>query len=588
VVQWTAGYRGDSDATRISVSELAPVRLAARHTAMMVVWLGLIFNLPVLWRRHDGTQHFADVGVTTWSLLSEIALMLGLSALLLGLCQLFGRRGARWLGMLLIVTSAASAYYMAEFNVVIGVGVVQALFSTDLDLTREVIGLRFGVWLLLLGGLPALWWWVHGAAPCWWRQPRARHALALWSVWCAVAVLVLLLAQASLNRLSRQLNGSDRGTTASASGVAAHAYVPSNWIVSLGMVANHTWQAHQSAQNLLDPAQQFNYFPATGLDDLVVVLVIGETTRHDRMGVLGHDRDTTPRMSSERNLVAFAGRSCDTSTRLSLACMFVRPEGLRAGEGPAPDTVLERDVFSVYRSLGFRIDLYGLQGEAGFYARTGADTYKLREMIAAQPENLGRPTHDELLLPELVNGLLEHDHRSAAKGRRSPQLVILHTKGSHHNYSQRYPRAFARWTPECLHNDVACRRDEFLNSFDNSVLYIDHVLQSVRDQLRGRRALVIYSSDHGESIDDHTHFHATPRHIAPREQFRVPLVFWASDPFLANPVLAAGFDQLKARRSTMAPEAAGHHNLFASMLGCIGVQSDNGGLTPALNLCQAP
>jgi KDO II ethanolaminephosphotransferase len=555
---------------------------------MLVIWLGLIFNLPVLWRRLDGAYRHADTSLAAWGVLSEAALMLGLSALLLGVCQLLGRRGARCLGLLLIVASAACAYYMAAFNVVIGFGVVQALFSTDLDLTREVVGLRFGAWLMLLGVPPALWWWWHGAAPCWWRQPRARHALALWSLWCAVAVLVLLLAQASLSRLNRQLHGSDRGTVASASGVAAHAYVPSNWIVSLGMVANQAWETHQSEQYLLDPAKRFSYQPATGLDDLVVVFVIGETTRYDRMGVLGHERDTTPRMSSERNLVALAGRSCDTATRLSLACMFVRPEGLRAGEGLAPDTVLERDVFSVYRSLGFRIDLYGLQGEAGFYARTGADTYKLREMIVAQPENLGRPTHDELLQPELERALVEHDLRGAALGRRPPQLVILHTKGSHHNYSQRYPRDFARWTPECLANDAVCSRDAFLNAFDNSVLYIDQMLHTLRDSLRERRALVIYSSDHGESIDDQTHFHATPKRIAPPEQFKVPLVFWASEPFLADPVLAAGFDQLRARRTTMAPEEAGHHNLFASMLGCIGVQSPDGGLTPQLNLCQAP
>lgn len=588
MVQWTQGYRGGGEVARSAVSELAPVRMAARHTAMLAVWLGLIFNLPVLWRRHDGVYRHADFSLAAWGVVSEAALMLGLSGLLLGLCQLLGRRGARWLGLLLIVASAACAYYMAVFNVVIGVGVVQALFSTDLDLTREVIGLQFGVWLLLLGGLPALWWWAHGAAPCWWRQPRARHALALWSGWCAAALLVLLMAQASLQRLSRLVHGPERGVVASASGVAAHAYVPSNWLVSLGMVANHAWQEHDSAQNLVDPAQRFNYRPATELDDLVVVMVIGETTRHDRMGVLGHERDTTPWMSGERNLVAFAARSCDTATRLSLACMFVRPEGMSPGEGLAPDTVLERDVFSVYRALGFRIDLYGLQGEAGFYARTGADSYKLREMIVAQPENLGRPAHDELLLPEVAGALLEHDRRGAAQGRRPPQLVILHTKGSHHNYSQRYPRAFARWTPECRANDTICSREAFLNAFDNSVLYIDNMLHQLREQLRGRRALVIYSADHGESIDEQTHFHATPKHIAPAEQFRVPLVFWASDPFLADPVLAAGFEQLQARRTTMAPDEAGHHNLFASMLGCIGVRSDNGGLTPHLNLCQAP
>jgi KDO II ethanolaminephosphotransferase len=29
-------------------------------------------------------------------------------------------------------------------------------------------------------------------------------------------------------------------------------------------------------------------------------------------------------------------------------------------------------------------------------------------------------------------------------------MIILHTKGSHFNYTQRYPRSFAKWTPECV------------------------------------------------------------------------------------------------------------------------------------------
>jgi KDO II ethanolaminephosphotransferase len=224
-----------------------------------------------------------------------------------------------------------------------------------------------------------------------------------------------------------------------------------------------------------------------------------------------------------------------------------------------------------------------MQGEAGFYNHTRADYYKLREIIAAQPENAGHAIDDMLLVPELAHAV--HHHAAGTASSRKPQLVILHTKGSHYLYSQRYPREFARWTPECLPEQASCSRDELFNAFDNSVLYTDHVLQAVRDTVRDRRALVIYATDHGESIDEQTHFHATPKRIAPPEQFRIPLVFWASDKFLADPVLAQKYARLSAHTARHQPDQAGHHNLFASMLGCIGVDSPNGGITAEYDLC---
>ena len=60
----------------------------------------------------------------------------------------------------------------------------------------------------------------------------------------------------------------------------------------------------------------------TDLSDLVVVFVIGETARHDRFGLLGHDRPTTPRLAATPHVAGFAGRSCDTATKLSLAREF--------------------------------------------------------------------------------------------------------------------------------------------------------------------------------------------------------------------------------------------------------------------------
>lgn len=563
---------------------LVRARALARRVptaAWVALYLGLVLNLPILWRRAASLAGAPEL-LRLEVLGSEALLLLTLSALLCGVATLAGRWVWRVLATLLVLISAICAFYMARFSVVIGYGVINAVLTTDHDMSGELVGFWLLLWLLLLGLLPLIWLWRAPAPPALWRQWR-RPAVLLRRLGTLVLLAVVFQgAQDALERYGR-LAATDRTEAApNPVGVAAHSYVPSNWLAGLGMVASNAWAAHSQEANLVDPAKRFTYRPQTDLSDVVLVFVVGETARSDRFGMLGHSRATTPRLAATPHVAGFAAESCDTVTKLSLACMFVRPEGLRADPGLGPDVVLEDNVFSVLRKLGFAIDLYAMQSEVGFYNRTKADFYKFREVIAAQPQNAGKPVDDMLLLPELAASL----RRAAQPGQaRRPHLMILHTKGSHYLYSQRYPREFARWQPECLSTDAACSGEDMLNAFDNSILYTDHVLAETIELLRTRKALLVYSSDHGESISDNAHFHGTPRRIAPPEQRAVPLIFWASDSFLADPALRAGYEHL-TRRARAGGTRVGHRNLFASLLGCLAVQSPDGGITPADNLCQ--
>lgn len=309
------------------------------------------------------------------------------------------------------------------------------------------------------------------------------------------------------------------------------------------------------------------------MDDTYIVFVIGETTRHDHMSLFGYPRETTPWLAREKNLVALQGRSCDTATKLSLRCMFVREGGV---ENNTQRTLKERNVFSVLKDLGFSSELYSMQSEVWFYNSIQADSYEMREVIASGNAGSNQPIDDMLLVPELEKSIARHP-----KGKH---LLVLHTKGSHYLYSQRHPKSFRRYLPECLGIDAACSKEQLINSFDNSVLYVDYVLKNIVDRLRDKKAILIYAADHGESIDANTHFHGTPRELAPPEQFRVPLLVWASDAFLATPARQAGFRQLNAQQQ--AGRLGRHEELFDSILGCLGYTSPNGGINPRNNWCE--
>jgi KDO II ethanolaminephosphotransferase len=541
---------------------------------LLSCYIGILLNGAVFFRR------YAELGATPLILLAELSLVFTFTALLLSLADLSGKLLARLLIVLLLSISVLASYYMTFFNVVIGYGVVQAVLTTDVDLSKEAVGFGLFLWFMTLAIVPLVLWWryVHvrkSKLDSWWlrfKQVGGQIGLVLL---CAVA-FVAVAQHVNTGANTADAVGQDVGKAS----LAAHTYVPSNWVAGLGMSASSAWDSWASKDQKTDPAAQFQYSlnasEGNAADDLVVVFVIGESARSSNFGLLGYERPTTPFLAAEKNLVAFKATSCNTSTKLSLACMFVRPQAVVERGLQAPQ-VLEETVFSVFKKLGFSVELFAMQSEVWFYNSLKTDFYKIREVIAADSANRGKPVLDSILVAELQASMAKHP-----KGR---QVVVLHTKGSHFSYASRYPREFARYQPECSGVDGACSKAELINAYDNSVLYTDTFLHNVMQSLAGKKAVLIYTSDHGESIDENRHFHATPKPLAPPEQLDVPLMFWASEPYLnANPAHKKAFEQLQ-QAAKSAKAGVGHANLFDSMLGCLGITSNNGGIDDKYNLC---
>lgn len=541
---------------------------------MLAFYIGIFLNIPVFYRRFD--PFLAQFNAMQWfSAAVEVVAIVLLTFFLMRLLSLGGKVFWRITATALVLISVAASYYMSFFNVVIGYGIVASVMTTDTDLSKEVIGYHFVLWMVSVSIVPLVLIWCNALRLTLLEQLKTPgHRIK--------PLLILLLAVAlvwlPIRFLDKQQNINEKLTNVdlpSYGGVVAHSYLPSNWLSALGLFAYTSYDEKMDSKDLLDPAKQFTYTAPAGLDDTYVVFVIGETTRWDHMGILGYDRDTTPKLSKEKNLVAFRGESCDTATKLSLRCMFVREGG--TDEGPAR-TLKEQNVFSVLKELGFSSELFAMQSEVWFYNNTNADNFAFREQIGSEKENQGKSVDDMLLVPELKKSLDRHPD--------GKHLVVLHTKGSHYLYSQRYPREFARYQPECMGVDDTCSKAMLVNAFDNSVLYTDTVLDSVFDQLRDKKAIVFYAADHGESISENMHLHGTPRHMAPPEQFRVPMIVWASDKYLADPTNQSAFERLKAQQRV--GKTHRHVELFDTLLGCLGYTSPDGGINQKNNWCADP
>lgn len=541
---------------------------------LLAIYIGIFLNLSVFVRRFASlTESFHAAQWTAAAI--EISTTVLFTFFVLRLLSFGGKTFSRIVASLLVLISVAASYYMTYFNVVIGYGIVMSVMTTDIDLSKEVIGFKFVVWMLVVSALPL--WFIF--------RNNLRHTLLEQMKTpgqrikpLLVLVLAGLLVWLPLRVMDKEQKATEKLSNVdmpSYGGVVAHSYLPSNWLAALGLFAYTQVDENRDAKDFFDPAKAFTYLPPEDIDDTYVVFIIGETTRWDHMGLLGYHRDTTPMLAKEKNLVAFKGTSCDTATKLSLRCMFVR-EGRTADN--AQRTLKEQNIFSVLRELGFSSELFAMQSEVWFYNNANTNNYSFRELIASEKRNDGKSVDDMLLVGELQESL-----KRFPKGKH---LVVLHTKGSHYLYSQRYPRSFARFTPECMGVDESCSAAQLINAFDNSVLYTDTFISRVIDQLRDKKALVFYASDHGESIGENSHLHGTPREMAPPEQFRVPMIVWASDSFLTQPDHQRAFELLKAQQGKETPHR--HVELFDSILGCLGYRSPNGGINQANNWCADP
>jgi KDO II ethanolaminephosphotransferase len=545
------------------------IRLTQGQTNLIVaIYIGVCLNAVTFFRLASKSVN-NDLLITFLSGVSIFLVTYAFCALF----SLFGKFLYKILLSFLIFSSAIASYYIIFFNVVIGHGIIVSTLTWDIDLSKESLGWLCIVWVIVSGIIPCyllyrikltntFYEWCRNG----FNQLGHRTSLAV------IGLLTLIVCMKSAIFLIEKNELQFNRYAASPGGVIAHSYLPTNWIAGLSSHIYQQIHERNTANQLFNPAQHFTYHANKSMDDLILVFVIGETTRWDHMGLLGYQRNTTPQLSAEKNLVALRGESCDTATKLSLRCMFVR-------DGAADDndlrTVSERNVFAVLRTLGFSSELYAMQSEVWFYNSIDAQKYEIREVVAAPYIQQNKPVNDLILVDELAQAL--------TKMKTGKHLLILHTKGSHFSYSQRHTPEFARYKPECLSINDDCTREQLVNSFDNSVLFVDQVLKSTIDQVREKNALVFYVSDHGESIEENNHFHATPKEVAPPEQFRVPFIIWASDKFLAHTENAAAFDKLKQKQAS--GKVARHTEIFDSLLGCMGFTSPDGGINNQLNWC---
>jgi len=108
-------------------------------------------------------------------------------------------------------------------------------------------------------------------------------------------------------------------------------------------------------------------------------------------------------------------------------------------------------------------------------------------------------------------------------------------------------------------------------SYDNTILYTDHILGKVVDALKATPdvdSAMMYLSDHGESLgENEVYLHGADWATAPTQQKHIPMLMWFSDGWVRDSGLR--LDCMAQRRV----QPASQDNLFHTLLGFFGTRT---------------
>lgn len=479
-----------------------------------------------------------------WKLVAALFVVItALHVLLLGL--LVHRAYAKPLLTVLILATAAAAYYMSAFGVYIDADIVGSVLRTDFKESGELFIWPLFASLLLALAPVALLWWVKLRRRPWQRALLARLGLLLGAL-AALALAAILSYQdlASLLRNHREIR---------------YLAAPYNLIAATSKALSSTPPGSSRPKLPIgEDAKQVARAP--GAKPRLLVIVVGETARAMNWGLNGYARDTTPELR-KLDVINFRDvTACGSATEVSLPCMF----------SPYGRHDYDQDRIRSHQSLLHVLEHAGIRtvwrdNQTGCKGVCDGLAFQSLENSRAPQWCANERCLDEVLLDGLDEEI------APGPGDR---VVVLHQLGNHGpSYYLRYPPQFKRFAPTCESADLGrCDRQSIVNTYDNALLYTDHFLARVIEYLQRHDAYdtaLVYVSDHGESLGEKgLYLHGVPYAIAPREQVKVPMVMWFSPGFAVD----ARLDVACLRREADAP--ASHDNLFPSVLGLMDVRTE--------------
>jgi len=299
------------------------------------------------------------------------------------------------------------------------------------------------------------------------------------------------------------------------------------WHLVFGFI-KYKEQLHKIEQNLI---ANKNLPPLDGFinnnsdTSNTMVLVIGESTNRQRMGLYGYSRNTTPKLEAMKDdLLIF-----DNVYAPRPYTIETLEQVLTFADEKNPDLYLTKPtLMNIMKQAGYKT--YWITNQQTQTKRnTMLTTFSKqadKQIYLNNDKNQNSAQYDGVVLKPFKRILDKKEVKN--------KFIVVHLLGTHRKYSYRYPEDMAYFkgsenVPTWLNES----QTKEYNAYDNAVRYNDYVLSSLIKILKGSsdNSLLVHFSDHGEEVyDNPQHLFAGRNEAAPTApMYTIPFIIWQSD-----------------------------------------------------------
>ncbi|MFZ0024498.1 phosphoethanolamine transferase [Acinetobacter sp.] len=514
---------------------------------LLAIWLGLILNFAFYQKIHEFTPY---TNLKAGLLLVATALII-IAFYNLVLQWLNWKWNAKILASVLIILGGFSAYFVNSLGVVITPDQIQNMLQTDAREVRDLWSMRLIIWTLVFVVFPLCIVWMLKIQPAsLGRQILQKGLSSIVSLGLILGLLFCFYVDyAAIFREHRDLKGM---------------LSPQNSIAST--LSYYKKKAPKANLPLITYGEDAHLLQQAKMQEhpKLMVLVVGETARAESFALNGYARNTNPELSKLAVINFNQVSSCGTATAVSVPCMF---------SGMSRETYDEQlashreGLLDIAQRAGYQVTwIDNNSGCKGACDRV--QKYQIPAQLKQKWCDAGGECFDEILVDSLKDYLAHLD-----KNNPKPQLIVLHQMGSHGPaYFKRSKAPYQPFQPTCNSNTIqGCSTEELKNSYDNSIVYTDHVLAQIIETLKQQTQYQTgfwYLSDHGESTGEHgLYLHGAPYSMAPTQQTHIPMLMWFSDTW----------QQYNARQlnclKTQTEQARSQDHLFPSLLSMLDIKT---------------
>ncbi|WP_019209900.1 phosphoethanolamine transferase EptA [Yersinia massiliensis] len=451
--------------------------------------------------------------------------------------------------ILFLLGGAATNYFMFSYGAVIDGNMMQNAFETNSQEAAALFTPRMAIWLLVLGIIPAIiicFVRIQVTRP-WWYMLGLRAANILVS-----AVIIMLIATlfykdyASLIRNNKSI---------------VKMLTPSNFVSGSFQFAKHKYFA--SNMSLVKIGEDAHLGPLINRQQkkTLVVLVVGETARAENFSLGGYQRETNPRLQKQNVTYFKNASSCGTETAVSVPCMF---SNMPRKNYDATLASHQEGLMDILARAG--LNVLWRENDGGCKGACDRIPHQDVTQLELTADCQNGVCLDNALLYKLDNYI---------NGLKSDGVIVLHQMGSHGPaYYRRSNPEIRQFAPTCDSNQIQdCTSEELVNTYDNSILYtdamLDNTIKLLQQQSNRFNTAMVYLSDHGESLGENgIYLHGTPYIFAPTQQTHIPFLMWLSPEYTRS----YGIDNQCLAKNAEHDDVS-QDNLFHTLLGMMNVQT---------------